>query len=67
MFDFCDEIVVVDSFSTDKTIEIAKSFPQVNIFQNQFEDFTKQRNFALTHAKMTGYCFWMVMKNNSPA
>jgi glycosyltransferase involved in cell wall biosynthesis len=50
-FDFCDEIVVVDSFSTDKTIEIAKSFPQVNIFQNQFEDFTKQRNFALTHAK----------------
>jgi glycosyltransferase involved in cell wall biosynthesis len=33
MFDFCDEIVVVDSFSTDKTIEIAKSFPQVNIFR----------------------------------
>jgi glycosyltransferase involved in cell wall biosynthesis len=26
-FDFCDEIIVVDSFSTDKTVEIAKKFP----------------------------------------
>ncbi len=49
-FDFCDEIIVVDSFSTDKTAEIAKENPKVKVFQNKFEDFTKQRNFALDRA-----------------
>lgn len=50
-FDFCDEIVVVDSFSTDKTVEIASEFPKVKVIQNKFEDFTKQRNLALDAAK----------------
>lgn len=50
-FDFCDEIVIVDSFSTDKTLEIARTFLNVKIIQNTFEDFTKQRNLALDHAK----------------
>lgn len=50
-FDFCDEIIVVDSLSTDKTVEIAGSFPKVKMIQNKFEDFTKQRNIALQHAK----------------
>jgi len=49
-FDFCDEIIVVDSFSTDKTIEIAREFPKVRIIKNKFEDFTKQRNLALDAA-----------------
>lgn len=49
-FDFCDEIVIVDSFSTDKTLEIAQTFPNVKIIQNKFEDFTKQRNLALDNA-----------------
>ncbi len=50
-FDFCDEIIVVDSFSTDKTVEIAKKFSNVKVIQNKFEDFTKQRNLALDAAK----------------
>ncbi|MPS73924.1 MAG: glycosyltransferase family 2 protein [Chryseobacterium sp.] len=50
-FDFCDEIIIVDSFSTDNTLEIARTFPNVKIIQNKFEDFTKQRNFALDAAK----------------
>ncbi|MCG2792343.1 MAG: glycosyltransferase family 2 protein [Weeksellaceae bacterium] len=50
-FDFCDEIIVVDSFSTDQTLEIANEFPKVKIIQNKFEDFTKQRNVALDAAK----------------
>ncbi|MCS3871628.1 glycosyltransferase involved in cell wall biosynthesis [Chryseobacterium ginsenosidimutans] len=50
-FDFCDEIIVVDSFSTDKTLEIAEKHPYVKIIQNKFEDFTKQRNLALDAAK----------------
>ena len=46
-FDFCDEIIVVDSFSNDKTVEIAAKHPKVKIIQNKFENFTKQRNLAL--------------------
>ena len=50
-FDFCDEIVVVDSFSTDQTLEIAQKNPKVKIIQNKFEDFTKQRNLAIDSVK----------------
>ena len=50
-FNFCDEIIVVDSFSTDKTVAIASQNPKVKIISNQFEDFTKQRNIALDAAK----------------
>ena len=28
-FNFCDEIIVVDSFSTDNTVSIAQSFSKV--------------------------------------
>lgn len=49
--EFADEIIVLDSFSTDKTIEIIrKQFPKVKVYQNKFEDFTKQRNLCLTYA-----------------
>jgi glycosyltransferase involved in cell wall biosynthesis len=47
---FVDEIVVLDSFSTDNTVEIAKSFDKVKVFQNKFENFTDQRNLALDYA-----------------
>jgi glycosyltransferase involved in cell wall biosynthesis len=44
---FSDDIVVVDSYSTDRTVEIAKSFPNVRVFQRAFDTEYKQRNFAL--------------------
>ncbi|MBC7556887.1 MAG: glycosyltransferase family 2 protein [Chryseobacterium sp.] len=47
---FCDELIIVDSFSSDKTLEIALTFPNVKIIENIFEDFTKQRNLALENA-----------------
>ena len=50
-FDFCEEIIVVDSFSSDNTVEIASRNPKVKIIQHGFEDFTKQRNIALDAAK----------------
>ena len=50
-FDFCDEIIVVDSFSIDRTVEIALKNPKVKVIKNAFEDFTKQRNLALNSAK----------------
>ena len=49
-FDFCDEIIVVDSYSKDATVRIAESFPKVKVIQHKFEDFAKQRNLALAEA-----------------
>ena len=45
---FADEIVVIDSGSTDKTIEIATSLGVKCIFHSMREGFAAQRNFALT-------------------
>jgi glycosyltransferase involved in cell wall biosynthesis len=47
---WADEIVVVDSFSTDKTLEICACFP-VTIIQKEFADFGQQRFFSLSFAK----------------
>lgn len=55
--DFVDEIIVIDSFSTDKTKEIALKNSKVNFIENKFEDFTKQRNFALSKANFDWILF----------
>jgi ADP-heptose:LPS heptosyltransferase len=45
---FADEIVVVDSFSTDKTPAIIQEeFPHVRFYQRVFDDFSSQRNYTL--------------------
>ncbi|MDR2811826.1 MAG: glycosyltransferase family 2 protein [Endomicrobium sp.] len=44
---WADEIVIVDDFSTDSTVEISKIMG-CKVVQNKFEYFGKQRNFALT-------------------
>jgi glycosyltransferase involved in cell wall biosynthesis len=44
-----DEIVVVDSFSTDRTPEIAGK-ARAAFYQNRFEDYGQQKNFALQKA-----------------
>lgn len=47
---FADEIIVVDSFSSDKTFEIASSFKNVKAAQRVFDNFAAQRNYALSLA-----------------
>ena len=44
---FSDDIVVLDSLSTDRTAEIAGRLPNVRVFQRPFDTEYKQRNFAL--------------------
>lgn len=41
------EVVVVDSFSTDETEAIAKSFPNVRFVQRAFDNHTAQWNFGV--------------------
>lgn len=43
---FCSDIVVLDSYSTDRTISIAKSFG-ARVFQRKFDNFSNQRKYAL--------------------
>ncbi len=42
-------IVVVDSYSTDETLAILKSYPQVQIFQRKFDTHATQWNYGLEH------------------
>ena len=46
--DWTDEIIILDSFSNDKTIEIAKKY-NCKIFYRKFDDFSKQRKFLLNN------------------
>ena len=41
------KVIVVDSFSNDQTLEIARSFPNVQVVQRVFDTYANQRNAGL--------------------
>lgn len=44
---WAEYVYILDSFSTDQTLNIARSFP-CQVFQNPFVNYGSQRNFAIT-------------------
>ncbi len=48
---WCDDIVIVDSGSTDRTLEIARQYG-ARIVQRPFDNFAAQRNFGLDQGEM---------------
>ncbi len=49
LIDVVDEIVVIDSYSTDKTENICKAY-NVKFIQHKFEGYIEQKNFAIKQA-----------------
>lgn len=45
---WASQILIIDSYSTDRTLEIANIYPQVTILQRKFDTFADQCNFGLT-------------------
>lgn len=41
------QIVVIDSYSTDETLDILQAYPQIKLYQNKFESFASQCNYGL--------------------
>jgi glycosyltransferase involved in cell wall biosynthesis len=48
---WCDEILVVDSFSTDQTPEIARGFDRVRFLQRTYYGSASQKNWAIDQAR----------------
>lgn len=49
---WCNEIIVIDSFSTDRTVKICKSFPyKVKIIKRKWKGYSEQKNFAAKKAQ----------------
>ncbi len=45
---WASQILLVDSYSTDKTLQIASEFQNVSIIQREFDHFAEQCNFGLS-------------------
>jgi glycosyltransferase involved in cell wall biosynthesis len=48
---WCDEIILVDSYSTDKTPEIAQQYDKVRFFQRTYFGAGAQKNWAMQHVQ----------------
>ena len=49
--EFADEIVVIDSYSTDSTPDICRQFSKVRFFQHEFDGHIEQKNRAIEYAQ----------------
>lgn len=48
---FADEIILVDSYSTDNTVALASKYDNVKVYKREFDNFSAQKNYAISLAK----------------
>jgi glycosyltransferase involved in cell wall biosynthesis len=59
--DLCDKIIVVDTGSTDRTIEIAKEYGAI-VFEHPWEnDFSKHRNQGIQYCEELGADWFLII------
>lgn len=44
---WCEQVVVIDSFSTDATLEIIRGYPNVRLYQHQYTNAREQRIWGI--------------------
>lgn len=54
---FADEIIIVDTYSEDKTPEIALKYTN-RVYKTEFQDFSQARNYSLSLAE-SDYVMWL--------
>jgi len=54
---FADEIIIIDSYSTDNTVALAKQLG-AKVIQREFDNFSNQRNFAIDQARYDWVVFF---------
>ena len=57
-----DEVVVLDNGSTDNTMDIARTFENVVVYEHEFIGFGPLKSHTASLAKISGYSLWTVMK-----
>lgn len=63
---FVDEILIVDSFSSDETVNLASQYEKVTVFQRKFDNFSAQKNFAISKAKNEWVTFFDLDEEITP-
>jgi len=56
--EWCEDIVVYDSFSADRTVELARGLG-ARVYQRRFDNYAAQRNAALREVEYPGA--WVLM------
>lgn len=65
--DWADEIVLIDDYSTDNTVKLAKKFKNLKVFKHHLKDFASQHNFAMSKARGDWLFFLDADERVSPA
>lgn len=48
---FSDDVIVYDSFSTDSTVEIARTYPNVTVVQRAFDNWSAHQNWGVQNIR----------------
>lgn len=56
----CDQVFVIDSGSTDRTVEIAKESGATQVLVNPWKNYATQFNWGLEHAPITAEWVWRI-------